>query len=89
MGSPACVNSSTRMPRSSRGTCRRFSTSLKRALIHARQPEAVVKRDIQLLESIERQVAQDQGLEEFKFRTNREMLDAIAQRKGPVKIQES
>ncbi|MBI1749017.1 MAG: FAD-dependent oxidoreductase [Acidobacteria bacterium] len=48
-----------------------------RALISARQAEAVTKQDIKILESVEREMAQQRGLEEFKFHTNREMLAAI------------
>lgn len=55
-----------------------------RSMIHTRRPEAVTKADIQSLESTEREIAQQRGLEAFKFHTNGEMLAAIRKTKDPL-----
>jgi ferredoxin--NADP+ reductase len=51
------------------------------SLLEERQPEFVSKADIEILAQIEADEARLQGLEEFKFATNDEMLAAIQKRK--------
>ncbi|MCI0526963.1 MAG: FAD-dependent oxidoreductase [Nitrospira sp.] len=51
------------------------------SLLEERQSEIVNKMDIEVLAQIEADEAKLQGLEEFKFATNEEMLTAIQQRK--------
>ncbi|MFZ5877726.1 MAG: FAD-dependent oxidoreductase [Nitrospirota bacterium] len=60
-----------------------FTGRLK-TLLNSRQPNLVTKEDIQLLTEVEREEAAKAGVEEFKYATNKEILDAIRRRRASV-----
>ncbi len=58
-------------------------TALRRHLEHLDKP-IITKEDVKHLEEVEREEAARLGLEEFKFKTNEEMLQAIRKAKEAV-----